>query len=116
MTGAVPILRVQCFQCSKFCHPKEVIRTGESVIRCWDCFNKHTVSIQSFAEPPTHCALCNTPFAKLIEANPSQPVSMFMHWIDGGYGLLCKPCDKDYVLKRADLYGNTRHGYERGIR
>lgn len=115
MTSAVPIIRLQCFDCSKFVHPKEVVRIGESVIRCWGCYNKLNTILETWQSPPMECALCRTPYEKLAEREPGSQVTMFMHLIDGTLGFLCKPCDKDYVLKRADLYRKTRFGQERKI-
>jgi hypothetical protein len=101
--------------CSKFVHPQEVVRTGESVIRCWDCYNKSNQVLESFSDPPAECALCHISFEVLAARRPGQSVSMFPHWMDGTYGFLCPECDKAYVLKRRDLYGLTRFGWERKI-
>ena len=99
--------------CSKFVHPREVVHVGESVVRCWDCVQKLTKILDTRESPPMNCALCKTAYEQCT-LGPSG--GMFMHLIDGALGFLCAPCDKEYVLKRADLYGRTRFGYDRKIR
>jgi hypothetical protein len=114
MTAALPIIRLQCMDCSKFVHPKEVVHIGESVIRCWDCVQRLTKVLETWANPPMECALCHQSYER-CELSPRG--GMFMHLIDGTLGFLCSPCDKNYVLQRADLYAKTRFGYqERKIR
>ncbi len=113
---SVPIIRLQCFSCSRFLSPHEIIRIGESVIKCWDCYQKHAAILESWDEPPSECARCRVTFAKLAERTPGQPVSMFLHEIDGTLGLLCAPCDKAYVMKRPDLFAKTRFGWKRKVR
>lgn len=99
--------------CSKFVHPGEIVRIGESALRCWDCYNKLNQILETWDSPPMECALCNTPYERCTLTAKG---GMLMHLIDGKIGFLCAPCDKEYVLKRADLYGKTRFGYERKIR
>lgn len=112
MTSAVPIIRLQCMDCSKFVHPREVQHIGESVVRCWACVQKLTKILETWSAPPMECALCHTPYARCQKTLGG---GMLMHLIDGAIGFLCAPCDRDYVLKRIDLYGKTRFGWDRKV-
>lgn len=114
--SALPILAIQCNSCSNWVSPFEVVRIGESVIKCWTCYEKHRQIIESWETPPRECALCHITFDDLAKQRPGEPVSMFLHEIDGTFGFVCRTCDKDYVLKRRDLYGNTRFGWQRGVK
>lgn len=114
MTTAVPIIRVQCSVCSGHVHPNEFVLIGESVIVCWKCYEKQTRQVEIF-DPPKECGMCQTRFDVLAAREQSEHVSMFAHWKDGIFQMLCRDCDKKYVLQRADLYGKTRFGRERKI-
>jgi len=115
MTAPGPILHVQCFECSRWVHPADAIRIGESVIRCHQCQERMDTVIESFDEPPSHCPGCSRSFADLAAATPGQPVSMFAHLMDGMLAFLCKRCDREYVQKRKDLYRKTRYGWDRKL-
>jgi hypothetical protein len=112
MSEAGIIIRLRCFDCSKWCNPGEVVHVGESVIQCWDCYDKQRKIVESWDEPPSECAVCHTKFEELARQVPGQPVSMFVHWIDGTLGLLCSTCDQAYVRKRLDQFRGTRYGEE----
>ena len=116
MSSSGIIIGLACNACSRFFSGNELIRIGESVLLCQKCYRDQRQVVESWADPPKECALCRTSFEDLIAANPGKQVSMFPHWMDGTFGMLCKPCDERYVLKRRDLYGNTRHGWERKIK
>lgn len=112
MSDGAIIIALRCFDCGNQVSPSEVVRIGESVIQCWNCYDKQRTIINSWAEPPTECALCHTKFEDLARQVPGQPVSMFAHWIDGTFGLLCAACDPIYVKKRLDQFRGTRYGDE----
>lgn len=112
MSDGAIIIRLRCFDCSKYINPSEVVRLGESVVQCWDCYDKQKKIIESWAEPPKECIVCHTSFEDLARQVPGQPVSMFPHWIDGTFGLLCATCDPIYVRKRRDQFRDTRYGQE----
>ncbi len=112
----VPIFKLRCMDCSKWVHPAEVIRIGDDTIRCFACYIKINEIIESWAEPPRECAYCHTSFNELAQRTPGKPVSMFPHVMDGTIGFLCDPCSQAYVLKRADLYGKTRFGWENKLK
>jgi len=106
--GTIVISR-RCMDCSKQVSPAEIVRIGIAAIVCWNCYEKQKQILEGWA-PPKECALCHTSFEELAAREPSQSVSMFPHWIDGTFGMLCAPCDKAYVLKRADQFRGTPFG------
>lgn len=81
---------------------------------CWACWEKHTTQIEVF-DPPHKCQVCNRTFEEIAAATIGEKVSMFPHWKDGVYQILCRPCDEIYVRSRRDLYGPTRFGWDRKL-
>lgn len=111
-TVATPIIKLQCFDCSKFFHPRELLKIGDAILRCYDCVQKFNRILDTWANPPMECAVCHIPYER-CELSPEG--GMFLHLIDGVMGFLCRPCDKNYVLKRKDLYGKTPFGWDRKV-
>lgn len=109
--GAIPIIGVRCQYCSRFVHPAEVLRFGAGIIQCFQCRERDTKAIEAF-NPPQECGLCRRSFNELAAIERTEHVSMFPHWIDGVYTLLCQCCDRQHVQKRKDLYRGTRFGWE----
>ena len=118
--SAVPIIGVRCHYCSRFFPPSQVINFGESMVRCFACQQKHLAALEVLAgNPPNACGECGLTFEVLADQQspPAETqVSMFMHWKDGMYQLLCARCDRQYVEGRKDLYGPTRFGRGRKLR
>lgn len=112
--SAIPIITVVCQYCSKPKHPKEVQRFGDGIIRCFDCAQRDDQAIECF-NPPDACGLCRTSFNDLAAAEKREHVSMYPHFIDGVYVLLCEACNFKHVQKRKDLYRGTRYGWEQKI-
>lgn len=115
MSFAIPILTVTCNYCSEGVHPKEVFTFGESVLICFKCYEKHAKAVEAF-NPPSHCVGCMRTWEQLKGDSPGTHVSMYACWRDGEYTLLCAKCDAEYIQKRRDLYGNTRHGWEQKVK
>lgn len=61
------------------------------------------------------CADCHATAEELAAASKDGNVRMMVHLADGVYALMCRKCSDAYALKRADLYGETQYGKERGI-
>jgi transcription elongation factor Elf1 len=113
---AVPIIGQKCHYCSKFFPFSQVIHFGESMVRCFQCQEKHLAALEVLAgNAPKACGECGLTFAVLAARQQGEQVSMFMHWKDGMYQLLCAACDRKYVEGRKDLYGPTRFGWERKL-
>jgi transcription elongation factor Elf1 len=92
------------------------MRFGESMVRCFQCQQKHLAALDVLAgNPPEACGECGLTFAALAARTGQEHVSMFLHWKDGMYQLLCPACDRKYVEGRKDLYGPTRFGWERKL-
>ncbi len=110
------VLSIRCHYCSRFWPTSEVIDLGESIVMCFYCHQKHSEAVEAFI-PPRECqGPCKRTFAEIAALTPGDKVGMTVHWKDGVYQILCAQCDADYVLKRQDLYGDTRFGYERGVK
>lgn len=109
MTAAA-IIGVRCFYCSRFCAPREVRTIGESVQMCWQCQEKHTVKVEGF-RPPAECQMCGTSTELIAARARGARWSMFLHWKDGEYQMLCPACSDAYIGKRRDLYGGTRFAW-----
>lgn len=118
--SAIPILGVRCHYCSHFFPASLLINFGESMVRCFQCQEKHLAALEVLAgKPPQGCGECGLTFEVLADQQspPAETqVSMFMHWKDGMYQLLCASCDRKYVEGRKDLYGPTRFGWDRKLR
>lgn len=108
---AAPVIGVQCHYCSRFVRPCEYMLIGLSVIMCWQCEEKHRGLIAGFA-PPKECQGCHTPTELLAARASGAKWSMFVHFKDGEYQMLCKECSDAYIGKRKDLYGRTQFGWD----
>lgn len=115
--GPIAIIGVRCHYCSRSVHPKEVNRFGDDgqIIQCFQCRDREAVAIEAF-HPPPECGLCRRSFRELALAERTESVSMFPHWIDREYTMLCARCDRSHVMKRADLYRDTAFGWQRKLR
>ncbi len=118
MSGAV--VKVKCPECSRFVHPNETVPVGQFHFRCLQCRDRHTVQLEAIGEPPERCPECGKRFEDLRiyypNLGPTRSVPMYQVLKDGIYQLLCGPCERAYVLKRQDLYGNTPFGRARGVK
>lgn len=115
MTAAIPIIGEKCPYCSRFVSHFEVVRFGESMLRCWHCQQKHEQALDVLAgNPPKACGECGQTFEDLA-ARAGEEVSMYLHLKDGLYQLLCARCDRIYVEKNKQLFKDTRFGRERGL-
>lgn len=86
------------------------------MVRCWKCEQKHQAALDVLAgNPPKACGKCCLTFEELAARTQGAEVSMFLHWKDGIYQVLCRACSDLYVSQRKDLYGPTPFGRERGL-
>lgn len=92
-----------------------MLTIGESVKMCQQCHQRHGLKIEAF-NPPDICVGCNASRAEIEARELGGKFSMFAHWRDGEYQLLCRECDAKYVQQRADLYADTRFGWERKVK
>lgn len=115
MSSGAIIIGERCFDCSKFVSPADAMRIGESVVKCPNCFAAQRKAIDSWADPPQECARCHRSFEDLARDVPGKPVSMFCHWMDSTFAMLCRACDEIYVRQRLDMYRATRFGWNRKL-
>ena len=52
---------------------------------------------------------------KAIQGDDDRGTRMVVHYENGIYRPMCLACDKLYVPKRADLYGNTDFWKKKGL-
>jgi hypothetical protein len=105
------VVGIRCHYCSKFRHPKEVLRLPGGPIMCWRCLEWHQKARDALSgHPPPGCQQCGVTFAQLQERAGSGDVSMCIHVKDGIYQVLCRTCSDKYAPKRVDLYGATEFG------
>ena len=113
-TFAAPLILLRCHYCSTFCHPKEFVNLGESMLMCWNCRELQTKQVEAF-DPPALCQACNRSFEQIAADTIGDQVRMYPVWKDGVYQVLCAQCEARYVQSRKDLYGATRFGWQRKL-
>lgn len=109
------VVTLKCHYCQRFWPPSEVLKFCDEIVMCCYCHEKHLAAVQSFA-PPHECMVCHRTFEQISALTPGDQVHMTAHWKDGMYQILCASCDADYTLKRRDLYGETRFGWEQKLK
>lgn len=112
---AAPIIGKKCHYCSRFICGGEYRIIGESVVMCWACQQRHDVKVEGL-NPPAECQGCHTSTELLQARARGARWSMFLHWRDGEYQMLCAACSDAYIGKRKDLYGGTRFGWQRKLK
>jgi len=115
MSSSGIIIALRCMDCLRQVNPREVVRIGESVVQCWDCYVKQTKVLDGW-KPPRECALCHVSFNDLCFRTIGESVPMYPHWIDGVFVMLCAPCDKKHVLAAREQFRDTRYGWELGLK
>jgi len=101
----------KCPYCSKFRSPFDIIRrTGYTI--CFDCEQRHNeaVNLLTTRKFQGECSECG----KTPEQLGSNGV-MCVHFENGFYKAMCKPCDAIYVTKRRDLYAGTEFARQIGL-
>lgn len=112
--GLVGLLNVVCRGCSRLRHPREFVHSTRQGL-CWVCVEWHERALAllaSGAQPPG-CQVCGRTFGELDELSKRKGLAetkLVLERRDGIYMILCLECDKTYVAKRVDLYGNTDFG------
>jgi hypothetical protein len=115
--AAPAVFLATCRFCSRPRHPHEFIH-DTIVGMCWHCYEAHQDAMRVLLEGgvPTDCAECRLPFDELSRLARSADVRMRLHWKDGLYQFLCRPCSDAYERKRLDQFGNTPYGEMRKLR
>ena len=109
------IIGTRCHYCSRFYPEADLIRFGESMVRCRKCDQGHVEAMEALATNrcPDHCGECRES-CESIHARTGK-ATLYLHWKDGIYQFLCAKCSEKYAEKRKDLYGPTRFGHERKL-
>lgn len=110
--AAIHRLRRRCRRCSKWRAPEEFVAGGSTVGYCLHCYERHrdALNVLLHGGVPAGCAECGLTFAHLAELCAPADPRMYLHFIEGLYAFLCKPCSDAYERKRLDLYGDTPYG------
>jgi hypothetical protein len=114
---AVARMQHKCRRCSHWRPVEEFVAGGPVSGYCLGCYERHHEALRVLAGAlPTSCVLCDLSFSALREACAPADPRMYLHVIDGLYGLLCPRCSDDYERKRLDLYGATPYGEAKKLR
>lgn len=81
---------------------------------CLDCEQRHIEALEAIGTGTFmgHCSECNRPWEELKSIHGK----MAVHFENGKYKAMCLDCDRAYVPKRRDLYGDTEFGHSIGLR
>jgi hypothetical protein len=109
---------VRCHYCSKFRHPKEIVRIGTGGAKmCWYCYGWHLHALGKLAASPARaCQECGVSYAELEQRDRDGNVRLYVHAKDGGYQLLCAGCSDRYIRRRPDLFRDTKFGWEQKLK
>lgn len=117
MSGAVIITEV-CAYCRKARSPLDFIHFVSFLI-CVDCYSRHLKALEALStgKYTGECSECGKPVEeiRILQGDGDNGVRMVIHYEDGVYRPMCLACDRIYVPKRADLYGNTQFWREKGL-
>jgi hypothetical protein len=115
--SATVIMSVRCHYCSKWQLPGEVHEMGTGGIHiCRNCLDWHERASKFLTEnvPPPGCQECGRSISD-VSADKCTTARLWLVPKDGIYQVLCTECREAYEQKRADLFGPTRYGAEKGI-
>lgn len=79
---------------------------------CDNCQADHARRIEQFiSSAERRCYQCGRSMRE-VEGDEAGNITMFVHFKDGVYQLLCPQCSVSYTAKRKDLYGDTPWFYQ----
>lgn len=117
MSAGIVIAEV-CPYCSKARSPRDLIYYVALRI-CVDCWQRHLQALTglSTGKYTAGCSECGKSMEeiKAIQGAGDTGVAMVIHFENGIYRPMCVQCDRTYVPKRRDLYGNTEFWQNRGL-
>lgn len=132
MTPSVLITEV-CHYCRKGKSPNAMIPLPGGIKLCDGCYRRHQEGVlamsglkansdgtfSSTAPPPPECSECGLSVqelrARAVHAGGFELV-LAVHFENGIYRVMCPDCDKTYVPKRRDLYGDTQFGHDQKLK
>jgi hypothetical protein len=100
---------VRCHYCNKFRAPFDILHQPGGVQICTGCEQRHLEALEAIGTGNFlgECSECH----KTAEQLHSPSGQMAMHFEDGKYRAMCVECDRAYVPKRRELYGETEYGH-----
>lgn len=102
---------LRCHYCSKQRSPFRVHQTQNAQTICDYCLEWHNKALDLLAgRAMPGCQACGASWEKLRDSCPGVEMKLYVVPREGIYQVLCAPCLKPYVSKRADLYRNTPFG------
>lgn len=104
------VITEKCPYCSKARSPRDLIRMSVGAI-CISCHQRHLAALDALSTGryTGECSECGLGVDEIGRIQGDvDGVSMALHFENGIYRPLCKACDRAYVVKRSDLYANTR--------
>jgi hypothetical protein len=100
----------QCHYCSKFRSPLDIIYMPGGVKICIECERRHQEALDALSTGKFtgECSECG----KSAEELRSATGQMAAHFENGRYRMMCAACDRTYVPKRREMYGDTEFGHQ----
>jgi hypothetical protein len=112
------IIGEECPYCTKFRSPLEFIHQPGGVKICIPCEHRHIEALNAISTGKFlgECSECGTKYDELkLQGKCGPQGEMAVHFENGKYRVLCLPCNRVYVPKRAELYGQTEFGKSQGL-
>jgi len=117
MTAPI-IIAETCPYCRRQRSPRDILHLSSFTI-CRNCWERHEKALAGLASGKYtgECSECGRSMdeIKAIQGDDDRGTRMVVHYENGIYRPMCLACDKLYVPKRADLYGNTNFWKKKGL-
>lgn len=113
MTSQI-IIGVRCHYCTRFRSPLEIIHMPGGVKICQPCEHRHTEALEALASGrfTGECSECGLSHEEIRAQRKCGPNGeMAIHFENGRYRAMCIECDRVYVPKRLEMYGQTEFGH-----
>ena len=125
---SLDVLKQRCPYCQKWRFPRDIRHMTGGAAICTDCQAQHEAALlalsglkangdgtfSTIAPPPRECSECHVTPEELAARGEDSD-----RWIviyEGGiYRYFCRPCGRNYVPKRAELFKGTEYGKSRGL-
>lgn len=110
---AVVIIGERCPYCTKFRSPLDIIHQPGGVKICTECEQRHLEALHAMQTGQFlgSCSECGLKADELVAQKRVGPAgAMSVHFEGGRYRAMCIECDRTYVPKRRELYGETEFG------
>lgn len=112
--GQLIIFGEKCPYCSKFRNPRDVIHMMGGAKICTDCEQRHIEALAAISTGifTGECSECGLSADELkAQHKCGANGALAVHFENGRYRAMCLVCDRSYVPKRLDLYGETEFAH-----